>query len=125
MQQQQLFDIMPGGATPPRSRTAGPETSLLAEQSIRQKLGSGQRLALEYVRRYPGRTARELDELHREATGKVRDRPIGKRLNELVRAGYITTSIPRACSVTGEFARTYWAAQPKAGGVNSGNATTN
>lgn len=80
-------------------------TSIATYHDLRREgeLGERQRFVLDLVRRYPGRTARELTDLaHLRDPNGVRP-----RLVELAKAGHVECAGNRLCSVTGRMAMTW------------------
>jgi hypothetical protein len=97
------------------SRTGGPSTSVAAAKTITRELASLHRAVIDMVRAHPGKTAAEL-----AVQDKSWDsRRIGRRLPELEELGYLRRGEPRACTVTGRKAHTWWESPP---GGRSGHA---
>lgn len=99
----------------PRSRNTDPATSHRAAARIKSSgaLGHQQRLVLDYVRQYPGRTSAELAwrvARDRDGDGALWPayRPmLGRRLPELVPA-HVRKGESRVCSVTDADSLTWW-----------------
>jgi DNA-binding MarR family transcriptional regulator len=87
------------------SRPSDPETSKQAARHVvdSDELGSAQLYALKIVYRNPLSTASELT----KASGDVDSRRIGRRLNELEKAGWVIRHPARKCRVTGRNAATW------------------
>lgn len=88
------------------SRGDGPSTSSEAAEELVAKLPEARRHALEAVRQYPGSTVKELA----DKTGDDDNRRIGRRLNELEKAGIIRRAPARKCSISGRRAATWYPA---------------
>ena len=75
------------------------KTSIEAFHDLRREgaLGAMQQEALRLIRRYPGRTARELAEIGRHPDPNV----LRPRIVELARLGYIGAVGTKRCTVTG------------------------
>lgn len=87
------------------SRREDPSTSKQAARGLIDdgKLGNAMKIALHFVRRYPGSTASELDSLHGTEWGAVR-----KRLNDLRKVGLAYTKGTRRCNVTRRSAQIWY-----------------
>ena len=85
-------------------RTSDPDTSYLAAEFMARsgKLRADRALALEAVRRYPHRTASELEDAMGVPDGKIR-----KRLAELAKKELAVASGRKKCGVTGRRCQTW------------------
>lgn len=97
----QLFDLSHPDC-PPLAQTEHPQTSHLAAQEILAKLPRLIALAAECVKRTPGKTRSELNEIH--CHGKD---IIGKRLDGARKLGLVRNGADRQCSITGRMAQTW------------------
>lgn len=100
-------------ADTPRSRASDPDTSHEAADKLRRsgELGKRQRLVLEAVKRWPGRTSAELGKLiaeERQEDVVVWRYRAGRRLSEVAIGGHIRRSKPRQCAATGNHAATWY-----------------
>lgn len=86
----------------PLARTEDPGTSRAAAAQVAPTLNDRQRFALDAIRRHPGRTVSELEEI----VG-CRSRVIGRRTAELEVKGLIRRGEDRRCRVTGYRADTW------------------
>lgn len=102
----------------PRARTTDPETSHVAAERIREtgQLRESQRVVLDAVTRWPGRTAVELGQLLDGVECRKRARSAtwwrfecSRRLPELVPV-HVRRGKPRVCSVNGNPQTTWYAA---------------
>jgi len=87
-------------------RSSDPNTSMAAAVSMVSsgQLGEAQRRALDYVQRYPGRTALELSRL----AGDGDPRRINRRLGELRAAGKIHRGESKPDPITGKSGYCWW-----------------
>lgn len=100
-------------ADTPRARRTDPETSHDAGDKVRRtgELGKQQRMVLEAVKRWPGRTSAELGKLIAEDRSEdviVWRYRAGRRLSEVAVGGHIRRSKPRLCEATGNHAVTWY-----------------
>lgn len=105
-----LFDDVPG---PPLtlSRNSDPGTSHLAAVEVAPAIGDLQEWAARCVRERPGLTQRELG----AAYCPTDPRKIGRRLAETERLGLTRRGEPRACTVSGRMAETWWPVEHNGG----------
>lgn len=99
-------------ADTPRARRTDPDTSHAAGDKVRRtgELGKQQRLVLDAVKRWPGRTSAELGKLIAEERGEdviVWRYRAGRRLSEVAVGGHIRRARPRQCEATGNMAATW------------------
>jgi hypothetical protein len=92
---------------PPLARATDPPTSQLAAEEIVPNLAALHRWAAECVAQRPGRTQRELG----AEFCPLDLRKIGRRLNELAKAGVLKRGPVRKCSISGRPAETWYPVQ--------------
>ena len=97
----------------PRARHSDPDTSHEAGDAVRRsgELGKQQKLVLDAVRRWPGKTSAELGKLIAEDRSEdviVWRYRAGRRLSEVAVGGHIRRSKPRVCQATGNNAATWY-----------------
>ncbi len=95
----------------PLARHSDPDTSHEAADLIKPSLNRLRAWAVSCVLATPGLTARELSERHCPGDPKRIDR----RLGECERLGTVRRGEPRACTVGGRRAATWWPITPKLG----------
>ena len=105
----------------PASRHTDPRTSHQAEARLRKsgELGAQQRLVLEAVKRWPGKTAVELAALIAQDHSIERDSAQGMRLRftvsrripELIKADLVRRGRPRECTVNRSSQNIYYAVE--------------
>ena len=90
------------------ARKGDPDTSHMGAQSFDQE--RDKILALDALARWPGLTARELEEQFRDGglDGKIR-----KRLNDLKQDGVAHKEEKRQCAITGRVAYTWYPGPPE------------
>lgn len=86
------------------ARASHPESSHMAAKSILPHLSSLEDWAAKCVTETPGKTRRELAELHCPDDGNM----IGRRLDGCVKKGRLRRGPLRKCSVSGEVVQTWW-----------------
>lgn len=109
MTQPSLFDDTDFAGLPsnqPLARKADPVTSHIAASDIIQSLAELHRWARKCVLEAPGLTQRELGAKY----CPLDLRKIGRRLNEIEKAGWVRRGMKRHCSVSGKLAETWWPA---------------
>jgi len=99
----------------PRSRLSDPDTSHQAAEKVRKsgQLGKQQRLVLDAVKRFPGKTSAELGQLiasERSEDAVVWRYRAARRCPEVSVTGLIRRRSPRTCEITGHPAMTWWPA---------------